>query len=141
MPTGYIIAGKAHEPKMGDCQVLGDFLVNAAADVTVKYVVKDASEWAEFVDSVCRSYGFAKKSCPLIYTVDGDLIGDHKQFVDHVRETFGKYFTVFKETQRGRVKLNIEETELRMRKQKAGETLVEKIDNHLEKLKKKQVSQ
>ena len=38
-------------------------MTNNTPDVQVKYVIKDNSEWKEFADSVCRSYGFEKKSC------------------------------------------------------------------------------
>ena len=68
--TTYIIASKPNDPKLGDCQVLGDFIDGAAQDVCVKYVFKDASEWPAFIDSVCRGYGFVgQKPCPIVYTL------------------------------------------------------------------------
>jgi hypothetical protein len=110
-------------------------------DVCVKYVIKDNSEWSEFVDSVCRSYGFEKKSCPIVYTLEGILIGDGRGFVDHVRDRYGKSLTITKESQKNRTKINVDENDERMRKKKEGDTLGEKIENYLEKLKKKEVSQ
>ena len=98
--------------------------------------MKDQTEWGEFVDSVCRSYGFEKKTCPIIYTLEGTLIGDGRDFVDHVRERYGKSLTITKENQKNRTKINVEENDERMRKLKDGETLGEKIENHLEKKKK-----
>ena len=92
------------------------------------------------MDSVCRSYGFDKKSCPIIYTLEGTLIGDGRGFIEHCRERYGKSLTVTKESQKNRTKLNVEENEERMRKNKEGETLGEKIENHLNSLKKKEVS-
>ena len=105
------------------------------------FAIKDPSEWSEFVDSVCRSYGFAKKTCPLVYTLEGTLIGDGRNFVDHVRERYNKTLTITKENQKNRSKINIEENDERMRKKRDGDTLGVKIINHLERLKKKGVSQ
>ena len=65
---------------------------------------------------MCRSYGFEKKSCPIVYTLEGTLIGDGRDFVDHVRERYGKSLTVTKENQKNRTKINVEENEKRMRK-------------------------
>lgn len=120
---------------------MGEYVSDNSPDVTVKYVIKDASEWGEFVDSVCRSYGFEKKTCPIVYTIEGTLIGDGRAFVDHCREVYNKTLTITKESQKNRAKINVEENEERMRKKKEGDTLGEKIENYLEKLKKKEVSQ
>jgi len=77
---------------------LGEFLEKSTPDVCVRYVIKDTSEWGEFVDSVQRSYGFERKSCPLVYTIEGTLIGDGRAFIEHVREKYGKTLTVTKES-------------------------------------------
>jgi hypothetical protein len=109
-------------------------------DVTVQFVIKDPTEWTDFVDGVCRSYGFDKKTCPIVYTLEGTLIGDGRDFVDHVRDRFAKSLTITKEAARARIKLTSEENDKRMNKAKNGETLGERIENYLEKLKKKGVS-
>ena len=105
------------------------------------FAIKDNSEWSEFVDSVCRSYGFSKKTCPLVYTLEGTLIGDGRAFVDHVRERYNKSLTITKENQKNRAKINIDENDERMRKKKEGDALGVKIINVLERLKKKDVAQ
>ena len=69
------------------------------------------------------------------------MIGDGRDFVDHVRERYGKSLTITKESQKNRTKINVEENDERMRKLKDGETLGEKIENHLEKKKKQEVTQ
>jgi len=73
---------------LSECQLLGEYLSSNTPDVEVKYIVKDNSEWPLFVDSVCRSYGFDKKTCPIVYTLEGKLIGDGRAFIEHVREKF-----------------------------------------------------
>ena len=98
-------------------------------DTSVQFAVKDPSEWSEFVDSICRSYGFAKKTCPIIYTIEGTLIGDGRDFVEHVKEMYGKTLNITKETLKLRQKLNIDDNDERMRKKKEGDTLGLKIEN------------
>jgi len=97
MPT-YVVASKANMPYLAECQILGEYVSDNSPDVCVKFVIKDASEWGEFVDSVCRSYGFEKKTCPIVYTVEGTLIGDGRAFVDHCREVYNKTLTITKES-------------------------------------------
>ena len=96
-------------------------------DVCIKCIVKGNDEWDEFLDSVCRTYGFTNKTCPIIYTLEGTLIGDGKDFVHHVRERYGRSIVVEKDTLKARVALNEEQNYERMKKKKDGETLGEKI--------------
>jgi len=99
----------------------------------VKFIVKDNTEWNDFIDSVCRSYGFDKKTCPIVYTLEGKLIGDGRAFIEHVREKFDVTQTITKDAQKNRTQLNIKENDERIRKNKDGENLQEKIENHLQK--------
>jgi hypothetical protein len=73
---------------------LGDFIEKNTADVSVKYVIKDNSDWPEFVESVCTSHGFQKKYCPMVYTLEGDLIGDGRTFIEHIKEKYNKTIQV-----------------------------------------------
>ena len=123
----YVVASKAHQPYLSECQILGEYLNKNAPDVSVQIVIKDSSEWKEFLNSVCRSYGFEKKSCPIIYTLEGTLIGSGADFVEHVRERYDKQVPVSKEQQKARTKLNVLENEQRMRRKKEGDTLGEQI--------------
>mmetsp|Transcript_1986 Transcript_1986/g.3492 ORF Transcript_1986/g.3492 Transcript_1986/m.3492 type:complete len:288 (+) Transcript_1986:10-873(+) len=136
----YVVASKANQSYLAECQILGEYIEKSTPDVSVKFVIKDASEWNEFVDSVCRSYGFEKKSCPIVYTLEGTLIGDGREFVEHIRDKYGKTLQVTKEQQKNRTKLNIDENEERMRKKKEGDSMGDKILKVLEKSKKKKVS-
>ena len=40
------------------------------------------------VFQVCRSYGFYDRSCPFIYTLEGEHIGDGADFIEHVRNRY-----------------------------------------------------
>jgi len=84
----YVIASKATQPYLPECQMLGEYLEENCPDVTVKVVIKSNEEWGEFLDSVCRSYGFYERSCPFIYTLEGMLIGDGAEFIEHVRTNY-----------------------------------------------------
>lgn len=81
---------------------MGEFLEKNCPDVSVKTIIKHQSEWNEFLDSVCRSYGFYERTCPLVYTIEGTLIGDGANFVEHVRERYGKVLGMTKENQKKR---------------------------------------
>ena len=50
--TTYVVASKANQPYLSECQILGEFLEQGSPDICVKYVIKDSSEWPEFIDSV-----------------------------------------------------------------------------------------
>jgi len=93
------------------------------------------------LESVCRSYGFYERSCPLIYTLEGNLIGDGAQFVEHVRDRYNKVLSMTKENQKRRTHENITMINEQMRKKKEGATLEEKIFKHLETIKKKNAIQ
>jgi len=67
--TTYVIASKPALNSLSECIILGEFLEANCPDISVKVCIKDSSEWTEFADSVCRSYGFENKYCPLIYTI------------------------------------------------------------------------
>ena len=90
---------------------------------------------------MCRSYGFEEKTCPIIYTLEGTLIGDGRAFVDHVKKRFNKQIPFTKEITRARAKLNTDENEDRMKKNRDGETLSERVKNYLDKIRKKNVTQ
>jgi hypothetical protein len=93
----YVVASKANNPYLAECQIVGEYLELNTSDVHVKFVIKDTSEWKEFVESVCRTYGFPKKTCPLVYTLEGTLIGDGSDFLAHIHELYDKTVTITKE--------------------------------------------
>ena len=74
--TTYVIASKANSPYLAECQIIGEHVAANTPDVSIQVVIKDAAEWPEFIDSVTSCYGFETKPCPIIYTIEGKLIGD-----------------------------------------------------------------
>ena len=90
--------------------MLGEFLEKNCPDVSVKIVIKHTSDWTEFIDSVsirksvnfsskqtCRSFGFYERTCPIVFTIEGDLIGDGANFVEHCRDRYSKVLGMTKE--------------------------------------------
>lgn len=85
--------------------ILGEFLEANCPDVCVKATVKDQSEWNEFIDSLCRVYGFDNKYCPIVYTLDGKLIGGTHEFKNHIKDRFDRPLQIPKETVKQRTKM------------------------------------
>ena len=133
----YVIASIASTPYLSECQILGEYIEKNSPDVCVKTIIKSEEEWDEFQDKVCRYYGFDKRTCPMIYTLEGSLIGDGPKFIEHCREEYGKSMTITKESLNQRQELNIEETKERIRKATEGDTLSEKIFKQMSKLAKR----
>jgi hypothetical protein len=136
--ANYIIASTPDNPKLSHCQLLAEFAMENSPDVNVTCIIKDKSEWEEFVDAVVRSYGFDQKSDPLIYTLQGDLIGDGERFVDHLRHTYNIHLTLTKETLKNLTRKNIYDNEERMRL-RGGRTFGEQIEEKTNKKPKRHV--
>lgn len=86
-----------------------------APDIHVTFVVKDKSEWDQFLDDVCTSYGFDLKFCPLVYTLQGDLVCEGSRFGEHLKEKYNISYNLSKDAIKNRQKENIAENELKMK--------------------------
>lgn len=73
-----------------------------APDIHVTIVIKDKTEWEAFLDDVCRSYGFDQKLCPLVYTLQGDLVCEGSRFGEHLKQKYGISYTLTKENIKSR---------------------------------------
>ena len=108
--------------------MLGEFLEQNCPDVSVQVVIKSKDDWEEYIDSVsedfkfltdqlnqyvsylqvCRSYGFYRRYCPFVYTLEGELIGDGAMFIEHIRARYCRASVqIFKENQDDRQKDNL----------------------------------
>lgn len=74
-----------------------------------------------------------------MYTIEGKLIGDGANFVEHVRDRYGKVLGMSKEMQKKRTNTNMNMINEEKRKKDEGATLPEKIEKLIEKIKKKDV--
>ena len=48
----YVIASKATQPFLPECQMLGEFLSQNCPDVSVQVVIKSNEDWGEYIDAV-----------------------------------------------------------------------------------------
>lgn len=67
---------------------MGEFLEENCPDVSVQVIIKSAEDWGDYIDGVCRAYGFYERTCPFIYTLEGEPIGDGADFIEHVRSNY-----------------------------------------------------
>jgi len=87
--SSYIIAGSSEKFDTSEvflliiiftiikqCENLANIIRSFYHDISFKIVLKDPSEWDLYIDEICRIYGFKIKSNPIIFTIDGKLIGD-----------------------------------------------------------------
>lgn len=86
-----------------------------------------------------RDYGFTQVSSPIIFTIEGELIGAGDEFVEHVRERYNKVLGMTKEQQKGRLEENKRNILEEYRKKNEGLTLQEKVVEHQEYIKKKKI--
>ena len=77
-----------------------------------------------------RDYGFTQVSSPMIFTIEGELIGAGDEFVEHVRERYNKVLGMTKEQQKGRLEENKRNILEEYRKKNEGLTLQEKVVEH-----------
>ena len=102
--------------------------------MNVQFTIKDKTEWKPFITSICKCYGFDDyKLCPIVYTLEGELVGDGNAFIEHIKERYDINLTLTKEQLKARSKLNVDVTDDRIRKRDDGDTLGEKIEKYLQK--------
>jgi hypothetical protein len=67
----------------------------------------------------------------LIYTIEGTLIGDAQNFVEHVRQKYQRAIALTKDSQKRRTMQNIKMINDKMRKKEEGLNMNEKIEEQL----------
>jgi len=67
----------------------------------------------------------------LIYTIEGTLIGDAQNFVEHVRQKYQRAIALTKDSQKRRTMQNIKMINEKMRKKEEGLNMNEKIEEQL----------
>jgi len=86
--------------------MLGEYLEENCPSVSVRSVIKHPEEWGDYCEKIMRDYGFTQKSAPMIFAIEGELIGAGDEFVEHVRERYNKVLGMTKENQKGRLEHN-----------------------------------
>ena len=97
-----VIASKANSIYLSECEALGEFLTKNCNNVQVQIILKHKTEWPAFLESLCTSYGFSKKTCPIVFTSEGELIGDATAFLAWAKQKFSKDFRITNEMKKKR---------------------------------------
>ena len=134
--TSIVIASKSNSPYLAECEVLAEFLTKNCPNFKYSVIKKHKNEWDKFLISLKQSYGFKRKWCPIVFTVEGELIGDVSEFYDYAQIKFGKVYRVSKDTLNLRAKNNVRAVNEEVRRRDKGPNIVEKIQKSLRKAKK-----
>lgn len=139
--TSIVIASKANSLYLAECEVLAEFLAKNLPDFKYSVIKKHKNEWDDFLTSLADSYGFKRKWCPIVFTVEGDLIGDVGEFYDYSQNKYGKVYRVSKDTLDLRARSNAKAVNEQVRRRDKGPNIIEKIQKSLKKAKKKKLVQ
>lgn len=64
---------------------------------------------------MCTSYGFDQRFCPLVYTLQGDLVCEGSRFGEHLKEKYNISYNLSKDAIKSRQKENVANNELKMK--------------------------
>lgn len=87
--SSYIIAGSADSLDTAYCEELARKIKAKYKNIDFRVVIKHSKEWDEYLNQICRIYGFLTKSNPIIYTYHGKIIGNKDAFVNNAIKYFG----------------------------------------------------
>lgn len=79
--SSYIIAGSSDKNELGQCEHISNAIKSFYRNIDFRIVIKHPSEWNDHIQNVLRIYGFKKMSNPIIYTLDGKLVGGFDGFL------------------------------------------------------------
>ena len=66
---------------MIQCEEIARRVKSKYKNIDFRVVIKHASEWEDYLQEICRVYGFLRKSNPIVYTFDGKIIGGKDHFL------------------------------------------------------------
>lgn len=73
--SSYIIAGSANKPETGQCEHIANLIKSYYKNIDFRIIIKHPKEWENYIHEILRIYGFKKKFDPIVFTLDGKLIG------------------------------------------------------------------
>ena len=74
---------------MPKCEEIARRINAKYKNIDFRIVIKHPSEWEDYLQQICRIYGFLNKSNPIIYTFDGKIIGNKDAFLASASKYFG----------------------------------------------------
>lgn len=73
--SSYTVAGSADIENTGICETIANEIKKFYKNIDFRIIIKHPSEWEEYIHEIRRTYGFKKQLNPIIFTLDGKLIG------------------------------------------------------------------
>lgn len=137
--SSIVIASKSNSLYLAEWEVLAEFLAKNLPNFQYSVIKKHKNEWEKFLNSLKESFGFKRKWCPIVFTVEGELIGDVGEFYDYAQTRFGKVYRVSKDTLNLRAKNNTRMVNEEVRRRDKGPNIIEKIQKRLKKAKRKEL--
>ncbi|CAD8078990.1 unnamed protein product [Paramecium primaurelia] len=132
--SSYIIAGSSDKVDTAECENMANLIRQYYPEISFKIVLKDLTQWEQYADEICRIYGFKQKSNPIIYTMDGCLIGDRNAFISLAESRFGFSDPKLRQgpiTPDVNKKIAKQELDLKLKLQRNKKTLIEKIEQQM----------
>lgn len=129
--SSYIIAGSADNTDTAYCEELARIIKAKYKNVDFRIVIKHPQEWEDYLNQICRIYGFPNKSNPIIYTYHGKIIGNKDAFIASATKYFGlepETLSFPNLTNKINIKLANEELERKNIVKKNITTLTQKVD-------------
>eukprot|EP00742_Colponemidia_sp_Colp-10_P002869 GILJ01003063.1.p1 GENE.GILJ01003063.1~~GILJ01003063.1.p1 ORF type:complete len:437 (-),score=39.79 GILJ01003063.1:133-1401(-) len=133
----YVIAGRADDLFLAECQVLAEYLARNCPDVSYRLEIKHPSEWSKFIQGICASYGFYSvnptitKEAAVIWTAEGKLIGSRHDFARLVNDRYGVISDLSFEQSQKIAKENLKKAAEALQKRQEGPSLLEKAGDAL----------
>ncbi|CAK85599.1 unnamed protein product (macronuclear) [Paramecium tetraurelia] len=132
--SSYIIAGSSDKVDTAECENMANLIRQYYPEISFKIVLKDLTQWEQYADEICRIYGFKQKSNPIIYTMDGCLIGDRNAFIALAESRFGFSDPKLRQgpiTPDVNKKIAKQELDQKLKLQRGKKTLIEKIEQQM----------
>ena len=130
--TTYIVAGTSTNKSLTKCEMMGEALMAGMRDVKVFKVAYHPSEWNDFLNSVCYNFGFYLQSDPIIFTVEGMLVGNENDFQQLIENQYKIIYNDNLDSIEKRTSEMANESELLHKRKIEGIELDEKIAVFLE---------
>ncbi|KAL4481467.1 hypothetical protein ABPG74_007556 [Tetrahymena malaccensis] len=131
--SSYTVAGSADNEDTAFCETIANEIKKFYKNIDFRIIIKHPKEWEEYIHEICRTYGFKRKINPIIFTLDGKLIGGIDQFKEMAEYKFGIDTTSLKSVITTKINMNQVEKEVAAKKKlkKGKRTLQEKIQDSL----------
>eukprot|EP00441_Pelagodinium_beii_P037745 CAMPEP_0197634858 /NCGR_PEP_ID=MMETSP1338-20131121/10834_1 /TAXON_ID=43686 ORGANISM="Pelagodinium beii, Strain RCC1491" /NCGR_SAMPLE_ID=MMETSP1338 /ASSEMBLY_ACC=CAM_ASM_000754 /LENGTH=492 /DNA_ID=CAMNT_0043206805 /DNA_START=47 /DNA_END=1522 /DNA_ORIENTATION=- len=133
--SSFVIAGKADDPSYARAEYAAKQVQAIVPNVFFRLEMKHPDHWKEFINSICKLYDFSSYSDdfggPLVWTLEGDLVGGSADFVHNVcihrfgmKDPPAVTDPLFKQIASD----NLKQVKLQLQREQSGPSLAERCD-------------